>query len=381
MHTHEFRWSQQEGFRYASGAPQTVPAFVLVFGDTASIGSPECFPALRTEFPGSVIAGCSTAGHFDRHQVDEDGCFGVAVCLQHSCVALAVHELGAPTDGHNDGERLGRKLPRAGLKAVLVLSEGIHVNGTKLVAGLQAALGDDVLVSGGLAGDGERFGATLVIADAPARANIVVALGFYGDALDARTGSGGGWEVFGPRRRITRSVDNVLYDLDEGPALDLYERYLGEEAENLPASALHFPLRIENPRDPGVHVVRTVLGIDRETRAMIFAGDMPQNWSAQLMRGSFERIVEGSADAGSRVVGHGDDMKGFVLLVSCIGRRLLMGQRSIYEVTAVADQVPAGDAVIGFYSYGEIGPQAGSSCLQLHNQTMTVFSLRERTSP
>ena len=304
---------------------------------------------------------------------------GLAIWFDKARVEIVTRDIAMGGNGFVAGESIGKALQKDGLRAVLVLADGIQVNGTRLVTGLSSALSPDVLVAGGLAGDGQHFGETSVIADAAPRSGIVAGIGLYGDGLEVSTGSEGGWDVFGPRRAITRATDNILYDLDGVSALDLYERYLGEEeVQNLPASALYFPLRIEDPKRPGTDVVRTVLGIDRTTRAMIFAGDMPLHWTAQLMRGSFDRIVEGSTHAARNACASSGSENGFAVLVSCVGRRLLMGQRAIDEVTAAADEISRQHAFVGFYSYGEISPHPASRTLQLHNQTMTVFSVREK---
>ncbi len=207
----------------------------------------------------------------------------------------------------------------------------------------------------------------------------MAAIGLYGDHLSIQTGSAGGWTPYGPRRTITRSNGNVLEELDGQPAFELYRRYLDEEdLKSLPGSALLFPLRIEPPSQGGQDVVRTILAIDQESGAMTFAGDMPQGWSAQLMRGNSDRMTESAAEAMRQASPlPGSEAEGLALLVSCIGRRLLMGQRAVNEVEAAAEALAANHALIGFYSYGEISPHPESGFCQLHNQTMTVLTLSE----
>ncbi|HVZ12978.1 MAG TPA: FIST C-terminal domain-containing protein, partial [Bauldia sp.] len=266
------------------------------------------------------------------------------------------------------------------LAGVFILSDGLHVNGSRLVAGIASVVGAGVPLTGGLAGDGPDFTATVVGVDFPPRQNVIAAIGFYGPAVRIGYGSAGGWDQFGPRRHITRSDGRVLYELDGKPALDLYERYLGEEAEGLPSSALLFPLRIYEPSRPDHDLVRTVLAVDREAKSMTFAGDMPEGWVAQLMRGNFDRLAAGAAAAAraarlsAAALPAGDEI---ALLVSCIGRRLLMGQSTVDEVSAAAAELTAGAKRIGFYSYGEISPNRGSGVCQLHNQTMTITTIHE----
>jgi hypothetical protein len=204
---------------------------------------------------------------------------------------------------------------------------------------------------------------------------MVAAVGFYGDAIRIGHGSAGGWDEFGPHRRITRSQGNVLFELDSEPALDLYERYLGEDSKGLPGTALLFPLRIHDPSRPDHDVVRTVLSVDRAARSMTFAGDMPQGWVGQLMRGNFDRLAAGAAKAARQACdGHNAQI---ALLVSCIGRRLLMGQHTMDEVEAAGAEIGAEVPRLGFYSYGEISPHSASGVCELHNQTMTVTTISE----
>jgi hypothetical protein len=210
---------------------------------------------------------------------------------------------------------------------------------------------------------------------------MVVGIGFYGSAIRIGHGSAGGWDLFGPRRQVTKSTGNVLFELDGQPALDLYERYLGpEDSKGLPGSALLFPIQVHDANRPDSAVVRTVLAVDHEARSMTFAGDVPQGWTAQLMHGNFDRLAEGAADAARQARVSLDASGGdhqFSILISCIGRRLLMGQRTSDEAEAAGAELGTDTLRLGFYSYGEISPHAKSGICELHNQTMTVTSFAE----
>ena len=234
------------------------------------------------------------------------------------------------------------------LAGVFVLSDGFNVNGSALVAGITGVIGSDIPLTGGLAGDGADFKETLVGGDCAPQPRMVAAIGFYGSAIRVGHGSAGGWDVFGPRRRVTKSAGNVLFELDGEPALDLYERYLGpEDSKGLPGSALLFPIQVYDAARPDSAVVRTVLAVDRDAGSMTFAGDVPEGWTAQLMRGSFDRLAAGAADAARQARGGLNGAAGdqqFSILVSCIGRRLLMGQRTTDETEAAGSELGAGSA-------------------------------------
>jgi hypothetical protein len=379
MQVRPITWTESAG--WAALPPGPPASLVLYVGSRAALADGARHAELLAAHPGAIVVGATSGGHGLDAEVGEAGLAGVAASFAATRLSLAMEEVADPADTRSVARRLGERLHAPDLAGVLLLSDGLHVNGTALAAGLTEALGPSVPVSGGLAGDGASFGATLIAAGAaPPAERRIVAIGFHGEAIRLGHGCAGGWSPFGPLRRITRSADNVLHELDGAPALDLYERYLGEEAAGLPGTALLYPLRIWDPREPAHDVVRTVLQVDRAARSMTFAGDMPQGWRAQLMRASIDHLCEGAAQAArdaTRSCPDGDGGPALGILVSCIGRRLLMGQRAGEEIEAAAAQFPPGTQVLAFYSYGELAPRGGPGHCELHNQTMTVTLLRE----
>ena len=260
---------------------------------------------------------------------------------------------------------------------MFVLSDGLAVNGSRLAEGLSRHLGAQVVVTGALAGDGSAFARTWVLDRDAARAHRICALGLYGERLRIGHGCDGGWHDFGPERRITRASGNVLYELDGKPALDLYKTYLGERAAGLPGTALLFPLAVRLQAGDDA-LVRTILGVDEASRAMTFAGDVPEGGIARLMRASAEQLIDSAARAAREAAQALQDCDASLAIsVSCVGRRLLLGGRAEEEVETVAECLPAGAVHVGMYSYGEIAPTARGGRSQLHNQTMTVTVLGE----
>lgn len=268
---------------------------------------------------------------------------------------------------------------RPSLRGILVLSDGLKINGTELVKGLNKISRQDVVITGGLAGDGDKFKNTWVIYEGGIYKDSVVALGLYGDAINIGFSSQGGWDIFGPERFITRSKHNVLYELDGQPALPLYKKYLGERAKGLPSAGLLFPLAIRKDQNNSAQVVRTILAIDEKEQSLTFAGDMPLGYRAQLMRANFDRLVASAGEAGEAVAKNIPlEKKNPVLsiAISCVGRRLLLGERTEEETEFVLESLPPETQQVGFYSYGELSPFSPGSCA-LHNQTMTLTTLYE----
>lgn len=380
MRAGQLSWSSAAGWS-GIATDQTSADLVLFFGQREALTCGTRYGELRATFPRAHILGCSTGGQIHDDDVGDDGVCALALSFDATTLRAVCLDVAGPDASRDCGLKLGKALDRHDLAGVFVLSDGLKVNGSALVAGIAEVIGDKVPVAGGLAGDGADFAVTLTGCDAPPRSGQVAAIGFYGDAIRIGHGYAGGWSVFGPRRRITRSKANVLYELDGKPALDLYERYLGEDdARGLPGTGLLYPIRITDPVQPDHDVVRTILAVDREARSMTFAGDMPTGWDAQLMRGNFDSLVSGAAEAArkARLNCAGDaGYSGAALLVSCIGRRMLMGQRVIDEVEAAGSEL--GDSILrlGFYSYGEISPHAATGACELHNQTMTAIVFSE----
>ncbi len=369
-------WQRAET-RFEPDSTAVKADLVLYFGDRVSISTSSCVASLRDNCPDALIVGCSTGTVVSGGSLSDESVVAVALAFDNTRLRLVSLEI----DGASSfavGRQLAENLMADDLVGLLVLSDGLNVNGSTLVGGIQSVIGHEIPVGGGLAGDGPAFEHTLVGANSAPRANIVAALGFYGDDLKIGLGVAHGWDFFGPSRRITRSEGNVLFEMDGSPALDLYEKYLGDEAADLPTSALLYPLLITNPDEPSDHVVRTVLAVDREARTMTFAGDVPVGWSARLMRGVFDNLTDGAARAAETArVGQDLANNGLAILVSCVGRRLLMGQRTADEIEATAAVLSDQFFQTGFYSYGEIATRGSEGYCGLHNQTMTVMTLLE----
>lgn len=378
MRAEQLSWSETSGWHAKGGIPAKAD-LVLYFGTRQALACGARYAELRALFPHAHLLGCSTGGQICNDDVTDDEIASVALSFDRTPIKLACETSPHSSHSRECGEALGRALADDDLVGIFVLSDGLNVNGSELVAGIASVVGATISLTGGLAGDGADFKQTLVGGDCAPRTHAVAAVGFYGDAIRIGHGSAGGWDEFGPRRRITRSKGNILFELDGEPALDLYKRYLGDEADGLPGTALLFPLHIRDPQRPEDELVRTVLAVDHDARSMTFAGDMPQGWVAQFMRGNFDRLAAGAADAARQAAsgiheGAGD---GVAILVSCIGRRLLMGQHTLDEVEAAGIELGAAMPRLGFYSYGEISPHSRSGICQLHNQTMTVTAITE----
>lgn len=379
METQQIQWTRTSGWNGAQGMADA--ALVLVFGGTATLDAVRC-DELRALFPGAILAGCTTAGEILGERVFDDSIVATAIRFTTTRAYMAAVDVAKVADGADSlaaGRQLGERLAAANaeLAHVLVFSDGLRVNGSALAAGMRETLPVGVAVTGGLAGDGTRFAETRVIADAAPRAGCVVTVGLYGARLRVGHGSLGGWDQLGVERRITRARGNVLYELDGEPALALYRRYLGSLAADLPASGLLFPLALHDPQRGDLGLVRTLLAVNEVDQSITFVGDMPEGMHVRLMKANFDRLVAGAVGAAEAA---GQPLRGrteLALLVSCVGRRLVLKQRVEDEIEGVRRVLGPRPAFTGFYSYGELSPYAPTGRCELHNQTMTITTLAE----
>ena len=373
-------------FTHGSNRGWSVPEFpaldspntlVLVFGAPAYLGDPGPIDDLVRAYPEAKVVGCSTSGEIHDTWIEDDSLSVAVAAFDTTSLSVAGAEVPDAEASYAAGATLAGALAGDDLRAVFVLSDGIHVNGSALVRGMNGVLPDGVVVTGGLAGDGDRFERTWVLNDGTPTPGWVSAVGLSGPDLRVGHGSKGGWDNFGPERRVTRAEGNVLYELDGKPALELYKSYLGEQAAGLPATALLFPLALREDAADSDSFVRTVLAVDDAAQSMTFAGDIPEGYLAQLMMASFDRLVEGAHSAGAlSSLRAAHTTPALSIAISCVGRRLVLGERSEEEVEATLDVLPEGTRQVGFYSYGELSPNTSGRC-DLHNQTMTLTVLAE----
>ena len=358
-------------------SPETL---VVLFGASGLIDTPHRIQEVLDACPQSHVMGCSTAGEIYGSEISDDSLVVAAMRFKNTPVHTAEAIVREPQDSYAAGVAIGSQLKRSSLRAILVLSDGLHVNGSELVKGLNSAHEGAVVITGGLAGDGTRFKRTWVMKDRVPQSGYVTAVGLYGDHVRIGHGSKGGWDKLGPERLVTKSSGNVLHELDGRPALQLYKEYLGDRAVGLPATGMLFPLAIRSSLSEAKSLVRTVLAVDEATQSMTFAGDIPQGFFAQLMRGNFDRLIQGASDAATLTMnGHANlhaENPTLSIAISCVGRRLVLGERTEEETEVALEILPKDSRQIGFYSYGEISPYDRGTC-DFHNQTMTLTTITE----
>ncbi|EHQ27713.1 FIST signal transduction protein [Mucilaginibacter paludis] len=352
---------------------------VLAFGSSESIVKPEVFQYLKASYPQADIVFSSTAGEIMNDSVYDHSVAATAVELEKNKVRCVKTNINQHNNSFEAGNFLMKQLAQDDLRCIFIISDGTFVNGSELVNGFNEANHLNVPVTGGLAGDADRFEKTFTgLNEIPSQGN-VIAVGFYGSGLLVGHGSFGGWDEFGHERTITRSDKNVLYEIDHKNALDLYKQYLGDYVNELPGSALLFPLSIKiNGSEE--NLVRTILSVNEEAKSMTFAGNLPEGSKVRLMKANFDKLIDASSIAATNSyssIGSQHHEPDLAILVSCVGRKLILQERTDEEVIAAREVLGSKVTITGFYSYGEISPFSAESKCELHNQTMTITTLTE----
>ena len=368
---------KNKNWEYVVEKQKLIEPLVLVFGNRFMLEEKTVYQELRQIFPDGHIVFASSCAEISSNTVNQNSITVTAIQFEKSKFLIKTSNvLNKDLDSYKTGNELIQQFPEEGLKYTFVVSEGSFINGSQLTKGMSAATNDNLLITGGLCGDDARFEKTLASYNENPKEGELVAIGFYGDTLEISFSIHGGWTPFGPERIVTKSSGNVLYELDGQPALDLYKTYLGDKARDLPGAALLYPLNVTSENEDQ-SIVRTILNINEAENAVILAGDIKENSKVQLMMTNVDHIANASERAAKQALEHRQNKPELAILVSCIGRKIVLDQRVEEEIEEVIEVIGTDTVVSGFYSYGEIAPFHGEVACQLHNQTMTITLISE----
>jgi hypothetical protein len=373
----QISWDSSAGWKHIYGDTTITPQLILCFGSRSVLTDESHYYYLHKNYPNCTIVCSSSGGEILNDEVHDNTIIATLIEFEKTTIKAMVLDIISTEMSFDIGQKIAQELNKPDLAGIFLITDGLSVNGSRIVSGLSSLLHNKIPVTGGMASDGENFEKTLVGLNAPASSNKVVAIGFYGKNVKIGHGSMGGWVPFGPEREITKSKGNILYELSGRPALTLYKKYLGDSADKLPSEALLYPLSIKSTIDSNDETVRTVLAVDEEAQSLTFAGDIPEGSVAQLMYGNFDNLIEGAENAAEQATINTGSTEQLAILISCIGRRMLMGQNINDELEAIYSYWNKKIPLTGFYSYGEISPHQKTGECSLHNQTMTITTIGE----
>ena len=359
-------------------SPLPSASLVLVFGSVKRFSEAKLQATLKARYPTAQIIGCSTSGEITATGVFDDSLQITAILWEKTIQRVTHTKMNGMQNSYETAVGLARQLESESLKAVLVYSDGLNVNGSELLEGFKSVLGE-IPVMGGMAGDGFNFSKTVQLFNDIISDGLVIAVGLYGKHLVAATGVGRGWKPYGPPRKVTKSEKNVVLELDGKPALPLYKMYIGEHsAKGLPGSGLNFPFAIIEAGRRDIEKIRTILAIDNVKNSLTFAGNIDEGETVRFCQTTHDRLVEGAGDAAHLIADNTNtNQTGLAICVSCVGRKGVMADQVADEVKLVQQIMGSQTAITGFYSYGEFSPRPDTNDSVLHNQTMTIGYLSE----
>ncbi len=365
-----------ENWRYLQEKTLLNNPIVMVFGNRYLLEDETVIQEIKKEFSYENLVFASTSGEILDGSMHDNSISVTAIELENSTYVIE-RENSSNFNGQINllGEALLEKFPKEKLKHLFVLADGM-LDGSKLIEGLERNLSKTISITGGMCGDDARFEKTLSSYNDNPKTGEVVLIGLYGDTLEVTFASAGGWFPFGPERKITKSKDNIVFEIDNKPALEVYKNHLSHRAIGLPSASLSFPLNVTYEGKKQA-VVRTILAVDESQHALILAGDAPENSKVQLLMASVDALIDGAQNATELAVQNREKKAEIALLVSCIGRKLVMNKRVGEETEYVKESLDECTLITGFYSYGQIAPFNGNDYTNLHNQTMTVTLISE----
>ena len=379
MRTVQLKKTENNKFKYLTEELILKEPLVLVFGNRFMLQEKNIFNEVRDIFKDGHIVFGSTSGDITSESVSDDSIIITAIEFEKSNFLIKTANVlnsNVQIDSFKTGKELIEQLPKENLKYAFVVADGSYTNGSQLTKGMNAATKDRLLITGALCGDATRFETTLSSYNENPKEGKIVAIGFYGETLEVTFASNGGWISFGPERVVTKSTGNILFELDGKPALDLYKTYLGEKSKELPGAALRYPLKVKSS-EGNKSIARSILNINEEKKSMILAGDILEGSKVQLIMTNVDNIVNAAEIGAVNALELRKNNPQLAILISSIGRKLVLDQRVEEEVEEVIQVIGEETRICGFYSYGEIAPFDGEMNCQLHNQAMAITLISE----
>ncbi len=350
------------------------PQLALLFGSRKTLETNVgALTAFQATYPKAAVISISGAGNILSDSILDDNIVANSLAFEHTKIELSHTQFAGKTE-EEVADYLIQSIPNEGLKNLLLFScSGINLE--RVIQRLNQTLKNSIPISGGAAGDDLQFQKTIIgIGDNLAYDRIVL-IGLYGDKIQAKYGLHSGMDTFGPRRKITKCLGNIIFEIDHRPALDLYKDYLGDKASQLPASALHFPLNISS-KSLDKPIVRSVQTVDEKAGSLVLFGQVEEGMTVQLMKTYQDNVISGGAES-AKLAANAIDNQSFAIVVSCVGRRIILGPLTEEELTEAHEVLGPNTKMSGFYSYSELSPCNESGQCLLHNQTITITTLFE----
>lgn len=350
------------------------PQLALLFGSRYTLEQSESsLVQFQEMYPDASIISISGAGNILGDTIIDNTIVANSIEFEHTKIQIS-HTTFKDRDELEVADSLMANIDQENLKSLLLYScSGINLE--RVIQRLNSKLNNVIPISGGAAGDDMRFEKTIIGIGSDLSTERIVLIGLYGDKIHTQYGLHSGMDPFGPKRKITKCLGNIIFEIDHQPALDLYKDYLGDKASELPASALHFPLNISSigKEKP---VVRSVQTVDEKTGSLVLFGEVQEGMTVQLMKTYQDNVIVGGSKS-AILAANRFEGEAFALIVSCVGRRIVLGPLTEEELTEAKEVLGPNTIMSGFYSYSELSPCSENGRCLLHNQTITITTFFE----
>ncbi|OQX72690.1 MAG: hypothetical protein B6D64_14820 [Bacteroidetes bacterium 4484_276] len=253
----------------------------------------------------------------------------------------------------------------------LVAVGGIGSNGQEIVEGIQKHTGRETPIFGGLAGDDSKFEQTFVFNSKKVMTHAAVAVVFDTKKINMKGLATSGWVGIGSDKTVTKAKGNIVYTIDDEPALKVYKDHLNIRDKDLPEIGVEYPLMIKKD---GKEILRAVNGVNREEQSLVFAGTVPEGSTVTFSTSpGFEVVDHTKADISDFFDRYGSGS--LLILFSCMARHKALGPIIIEEILTAFEKAKA--PITGFFTLGEIGMMADKSC-EFFNETFTLVVISEK---
>jgi len=271
-------------------------------------------------------------------------------------------------------------------KTFIMVPEGLKGDGLAIIEGVKSVLGEKFEIVGGSAGDEGDFKKTFQYYNGKVYQNAVPGLLIGGDIKTA-TGVRSGWEAIGTTMTCTKATGMLVQKFDDKPALDVYKEYLGEEiSKKLPAVALEYPIGMidEKANIDGKEYfqLRAPMSVDEKLGTISLAARIPQGTRVTITGATKDAVINASKLAAVQAKETlGNSKPSAIFMFSCVARKIVLGKRTQEEIDEVQKVFGKNVPMIGFYTYGEIGPidkrTANLKPTKYHNQTVVLMIIGE----
>lgn len=381
MKVEQLIWTKDKGWEIVEECGLRGKAqLLLAFADRQLLEGMDKLLDLRHMYSAADIVLCSTAGEIMDIELHDDTISAVAIYFEKSYHKIARLKIDGYSNSYQVGKDLVAQLPTDELKHILLLVDGLSLNGNELARGVYENVPRYVSINGGLAGDSFDFQRTLLGVNRLPESGVCLAIGFYGEDLLIGQGAAGSWEELRQEYVITRSDYNRLYELDHIPASKVYQDKLGEAYRQFNTSPYSFPVEIwadNTRRDSFIRIVKT---IDASRNALLMAGDAPQGFSLRILQTNVDLMLKGAKRASEKALRDFPKKNAVLaLLINCVGRREILRNRIEEELDTARDILGEQPIMCGFYSYGVIAAWTPYQKPFLQHQTylLTIFGERK----